>query len=163
VLLIANKNNKIGYNMSTSHHRSLSPRHLTYARLRAQGISIPQAFKDAGYTSYKTNAYRLEARPDIQAAIADARTHRDELMSAGDTVKVKAEDLSDGAVASTFLLQILIDALSQARTQGDPKTVLAITSKIAELLAVKFTPDALKDATGDNSTASLLAQLEALK
>jgi hypothetical protein len=142
-------------------NRSISPKHLSYAKHRAQGMSPPQAFKEAGYISEKTNAYRLENRPDIQNAIADFRQRREELLSAGEATQVKAEDLSDVAVTQNFLLQTLLDALSQARAQGDPKTILAITVKIADLLAVKFDPTKLKD--GNQSTASLLKQLEAIR
>lgn len=142
-------------------NRPLTPRHLAYAKFRSQGMNPPQAFKEAGYTSEKTNAYRLEGRPDIQATIADFRKRREELLAASEATIVKAEDLSDATVTSTFLLQTLLDALSQARAIGDPKTVLAITTKLADMLAVKFDVATLKE--DSQSTASLLKQLEALK
>jgi hypothetical protein len=142
-------------------NRPLTPRHLSYSKFRAQGMSVPQAFRAAGYTSYKTNAYRLENRPDIQTAIADFQAQRGELLTEGDTALIKAEDLSDVGVTQNFLLQTLLDALAQARTMGDPKTVLAITTKLADLLAIRFDPATLRD--DSQSAASLLKQLEALK
>jgi hypothetical protein len=142
-------------------HRSLSPRHLAYAKYRGQGFSPPQAFREAGYVSDKANAYRLENRDDIQRAIEDYRKRRDELLSASEAVQIKAEDLSDVTITQNFVLETLLNALSQARALGDPKTVLAITSKLADMLAVKFDQSALTDSS--QSTASLLAQLEALK
>lgn len=111
--------------------------------------------------SDKANAYRLENRDDIQRAIEDYRKRRDELLSASEAVQIKAEDLSDVTVTQNFLLETLLNALSQARALGDPKTVLAITSKLADMLAVKFDQTVLTD--GSQSTASLLAQLDALK
>lgn len=142
-------------------NRPLTPRHLAYAKFRAQGMTPPQAFKEAGYTSEKTNAYRLEGRPDIQAAVDDFRKRREELLTPGDAGQVKAEELSDPSVTSAFLLQTLIDALSQARAMGDPKTVLAITVKLADLLAVKF--DAATTKEDMRSTALILEELEAIR
>jgi hypothetical protein len=126
-------------------------------------MAVPQAFRAAGYTSYKTNAYRLENRPDIQNAIADFQAQRGELLTEGDTTLIKAEDLSDVGVTQNFLLQTLLDALVQARTMGDPKTVLAITTKLADLLAVKFAPGDLSEASVGRSTAELLKQLDTLR
>lgn len=142
-------------------NRPLTPRHLAYAKFRAQGMTPPQAFKEAGYTSEKTNAYRLEGRPDIQAAVDDFRKRREELLAPGEAGQVKAEELSDPTVTSAFLLQTLVDALSQARAMGDPKTVLAITVKLADLLAVKFDGTAIKG--NDRSAASILKELEAIR
>lgn len=142
-------------------HRPLTPRHLAYAKFRAQGMTPPQAFKEAGYTSEKTNAYRLEGRPDIQAAVDDFRKRREELLTPGDAAQVKAEELSDPGVTSAFLLQTLIDALSQARSMGDPKTILAITVKLADLLAVKFDAATVKE--DSRSPASILKELEAIR
>ena len=141
--------------------RPLTPRHLAYAKYRSQGLSVAKAFQAAGYTSAATNGFRLENRPDIQAAIADFQKHREELLSAGEAAPVKAEDLSDIAVTQNFLLQTLLDALSQARAQGDPKTILAITVKLTDLLAVKFDTATLKD--DNHSTTSILKQLEAIR
>lgn len=142
-------------------NRPLTPRHLAYAKYRSQGMTPPKAFAEAGYTSEKTNAYRLEGRPDIQSAIEDFRKRREELFGPGESTQLKAEDLSDPTVTSAFLLQTLIDALSQARAMGDPKTVLAITVKLADLLAVKFDASTIKDDI--RSTASILKELEAIR
>lgn len=142
-------------------NRPLTPRHLAYAKFRAQGMTPPQAFKEAGYTSEKTNAYRLENRDDVQSAIADYRKRREELLTANEAAQFKAEDLSDISITQNFLLQTLLDALAQARTMGDPKTVLAITIKLADLLSVKFDTAEARDTP--SSTASLLKQLEAIR
>lgn len=142
-------------------HRPLTPRHLAYAKFRAQGMTPPQAFKEAGYTSEKTNAYRLENRDDVQSAIADYRNRRQELLTASEAAQFKAEDLSDVSLTQNFLLQTLLDALAQARTMGDPKTVLAITTKLADFLRVRFDTTTITD--DSKSTATLLKQLEVIR
>ncbi|QEE44307.1 hypothetical protein FVA81_06615 [Rhizobium sp. WL3] len=123
-------------------------------------MTPPQAFKEAGYTSEKTNAYRLENRDDIQSAIADYQKRRAELLTAGEDRCLKAEDLSDASVTQSFLMQTLLDALAQAKTMGDPRTVLAITTKLADLLALKF-DTAIKKAPHP-SASSILKKLEEL-
>ncbi|QGG91519.1 hypothetical protein GH983_13995 [Agrobacterium sp. MA01] len=124
-------------------------------------MTPPQAFKEAGYTSEKTNAYRLENRDDVQSAIADYRNRRQELLTASEAAQFKAEDLSDVSLTQNFLLQTLLDALAQARTMGDPKTVLAITTKLADFLRVRFDTTTITD--DSKSTATLLKQLEVIR
>ena len=143
--------------------RGLLTRQITYARLRAQGLSAAKAYRGAGYRGAETNAYRLENRPDVQQQIERFRKERAELLSYDESNPVKAEALSDPAFAASFLLNSLLTALGQAKASGDAKATAGIVKQIADMLSVQFNADALKDATGDNSTASLLAQLEALK
>lgn len=54
-----------------------NPQHETFACARAKGVSLQDAFEDAGFPPDRSHACRLAKREDVSARIAELRAGRE--------------------------------------------------------------------------------------
>lgn len=59
------------------------PRHETFARARAKGMRLEDAYEDAGFAPGNRHAARLARRPEIAARIAELRAEQTHLEESG--------------------------------------------------------------------------------
>lgn len=121
------------------------PQHEKYAQLRAEGVTIDQAYVDAGFRKNRSNASRLNSKEHIQERIKELQEmqveeHLDTVDSIAtmlleDRLAARDKGQFSAAVSATMGLAKLRGFLIDKKEDVTKRTNEQIDARVIELLA----------------------------
>ncbi len=112
-----------------------------FARARAKGARLEDAYEDAGYTPSRFNASHLAARPEIADRIAELRAERD---------ATKPKTLDHDTVIS-----LLMDTYMDKRESNDPRVLIESRITLFEALRLQKEKELEREAEREKLCAAL--------